>query len=97
MAGHLISAGHDVIVYNRTASRAADWVAEHGGTAAETPAGAAADAEFVFLCVGDDPDVLAVTTGDGGVLESMEKGTVLVDHTTASAAVARSVHAAEAA
>lgn len=97
MAGHLISAGHDVTVYNRTASRAADWVAEHGGTAAETPAGAAADAEFVLLCVGDDPDVLAVTTGDGGVLESMAAGAVLVDHTTASADVARSVHATAAA
>lgn len=96
MAGHLAAAGHEVTVYNRTASRAEDWVAEHGGTAAETPAGAAADAEFVFLCVGDDPDVLAVTTGDGGVLESMAKGTVLVDHTTASADVARAVHAAAA-
>ncbi|NCG25703.1 MAG: NAD-binding protein [Actinobacteria bacterium] len=96
MAGHLVAAGHEVTVYNRTASRAEDWVAEHGGTAAETPAGAAADAEFVFLCVGDDPDVLAVTTGESGVLESMAKGTVLVDHTTASADVARAVHAAAA-
>jgi 3-hydroxyisobutyrate dehydrogenase-like beta-hydroxyacid dehydrogenase len=97
MAGHLVTAGHEVTVYNRTAARAADWVAEHGGTAAETPAGAAADAEFVFLCVGDDPDVLAVATGEGGVLESMAPGAVLVDHTTASADVARAVHAAAAA
>lgn len=96
MAGHLVAAGHEVTVYNRTASRAEDWVAEHGATAAETPAGAAADAEFVFLCVGDDPDVLAVTIGVDGVLESMASGTVLVDHTTASADVARAVHAAAA-
>ena len=96
MAGHLVAAGHEVSVYNRTASRAEDWVAEHGATAAETPMGAAADAEFVFLCVGDDPDVLAVTIGVDGVLESMAKGTVLVDHTTASADVARAVHAAAA-
>ncbi len=97
MAGHLVSAGHEVTVYNRTAPRAEEWVAEHGGTAADTPAGAAADADFVFLCVGDDPDVLAVTSGEGGVLESMNGGTVLVDHTTASADVARAVHAAAAA
>jgi 3-hydroxyisobutyrate dehydrogenase len=96
MAGHLVAAGHEVSVYNRTASRAEDWVAEHGATAAETPMDAAANAEFVFLCVGDDPDVLAVTIGVDGVLESMAKGTVLVDHTTASADVARAVHAAAA-
>ncbi len=97
MAGHLVTAGHEVTVYNRTAARAADWVGEHGGMAADTPAGAAADAEFVFLCVGDDPDVVAVATGESGVLESMSGGTVLVDHTTASADVARAVHAAAAA
>lgn len=94
MAGHLVAAGHEVTVYNRTAAKAEQWVAEHGGTAAPTPAGAAADAEFVFLCVGDDPDVREVTTGEAGVLESMAAGTVLVDHTTASADVAREIHAA---
>ncbi len=97
MAGHLVAAGHDVTVYNRTAARAESWVGEHGGSSAPTPAAAAADAEFVFLCVGDDPDVRAVTSGDGGVLESMGAGSVLVDHTTASADVAREVHAAAAA
>ena len=85
MAGHLVSAGHEVTVYNRTASRAEAWVAEHGGTAAPTPAGAAAGAEFVFVCVGNDDDVRSVTTDGGGVLESMGSGSVLVDHTTASA------------
>ena len=96
MAGHLVAAGHTVTVYNRTATRADAWVAEHGGTAAATPAAAAAGADFVFLCVGDDPDVRAVTTGADGVLETMGEGAVLVDHTTASAAVAREVHAAAA-
>lgn len=94
MAGHLVAAGHDVVVYNRTASKASDWVAQQGGAAAMTPAEAAREAEFVFLCVGDDPDVRAVTTGAGGVLESMVAGSVLVDHTTASADVAREIHAA---
>ena len=92
MAGHLVSAGHEVTVYNRTASRAEAWVAEHGGTAAPTPAGAAADAEFVFVCVGNDDDVRSVTLGPGGVLESMAPGSVLVDHTTASADLAQELH-----
>ena len=92
MAGHLVSAGHDVTVFNRTASRAEAWVAEHGGTAAPTPAGAAADAEFVFVCVGNDDDVRSVTLGSGGVLESMAPGSVLVDHTTASADLAQELH-----
>ncbi|MDG2027745.1 MAG: NAD(P)-dependent oxidoreductase [Acidimicrobiales bacterium] len=94
MAGHLVAAGHEVTVFNRTAAKAEQWVGEHGGASAETPAAAADGAEFVFLCVGDDPDVRQVTTGAGGVLESMADGTVLVDHTTASAEVAREVHAA---
>ena len=96
MAGHLVAAGHEVTVYNRTAARADAWVAQHGGVAAPTPADAAGGAELVFLCVGDDPDVRAVTTGPGGVLESMAEGSVLVDHTTASAVVAREIHAAAA-
>jgi len=97
MAGHLRSAGHEVTVYNRTAAKAAKWVDEHGGVAAASPAAAADGADIVFLCVGDDPDVRAVTTGAGGVLESMASGSVLVDHTTASADVAREIHAASAA
>jgi 3-hydroxyisobutyrate dehydrogenase-like beta-hydroxyacid dehydrogenase len=97
MAGHLVAAGHRVTVYNRTTAKAERWVAEHGGAMATTPAAAAEGAEYVFLCVGDDPDVFAVTTGADGVLETMGEGTVLVDHTTASAAIAREVHAAAAA
>ena len=97
MAGHLVAAGHRVTVYNRTTAKAERWVAEHGGAIATTPAAAAEGAEYVFLCVGDDPDVLAVTTGADGVLETMGEGTVLVDHTTASAVIAREVHAAAAA
>ena len=97
MAGHLVAAGHRVTVYNRTTAKAERWVAEHGGEMATTPAAAAEGAEYVFLCVGDDPDVLAVTTGADGVLETMGEGAVLVDHTTASAAIARDVHAAAAA
>ena len=97
MAGHLVAAGHTVTVYNRTAAKADEWVGQHGGAAAPTPAAAAQGADFVFLCVGDDPDVLAVTTGADGVLATMADGSVLVDHTTASASVAREVHAAAAA
>ncbi len=97
MAGHLVAAGHSVTVYNRTTAKAERWVAEHGGAMATTPAAAAEGAEYVFLCVGDDPDVLAVTTGADGVLETMGEGAVLVDHTTASAVMARDVHAAAAA
>ena len=97
MAGHLVAAGHSVTVFNRTTAKAERWVAEHGGAMATTPAAAAEGAEYVFLCVGDDPDVLAVTTGADGVLETMGEGAVLVDHTTASAVIARDVHAAAAA
>ena len=97
MAGHLVAAGHTVTVYNRTTAKAERWVAEHGGAMSTTPAAAAEGAEYVFLCVGDDPDVLAVTTGADGVLETMGEGAVLVDHTTASAVIAREVHAAAAA
>ena len=97
MAGHLVAAGHTVTVYNRTTANADRWVAEHGGAMAMTPAAAAEGAEYVFLCVGDDPDVLTVTTGADGVLETMGEGAVLVDHTTASAVIARNVHAAAAA
>ncbi len=94
MAGHLVAAGHQVVVYNRTASRAEAWVAEHGGTASATPAGAVAGAEFVFVCVGNDDDVRSVTLADGGALESMAPGSVLVDHTTASAGLALQLHEA---
>jgi 3-hydroxyisobutyrate dehydrogenase-like beta-hydroxyacid dehydrogenase len=97
MAGHLAAAGHRVTVYNRTPARAAQWVAQHGGASAATPAAAAAGAELVMMCVGNDDDVRAVALGAEGALSSVRKGAVLVDHTTASAEVAREVHAAAAA
>ncbi len=89
MAGHLAAAGHRVTVYNRTTARAKQWVEEHGGESAATPAEAAAEAEFVFCCVGNDDDVRAVTVAPGGAVEGMAAGSVLVDHTTASARIAR--------
>ena len=94
MAGHLARAGHHVTVYNRTASKAAAWVAEFGGASAPTPAQAAAGADFVFACVGNDDDLRAVTTGADGDFAGMKAGAVFVDHTTASAEVARELHGA---
>ena len=94
MAGYLANAGHDVTVYNRTKEQAASWAAEYSGAVADTPAAAATNSEIVFCCVGDDPDVRAVILGDGGVLEGIGDGAVIVDHTTASAIVAREVYEA---
>jgi len=89
MAGHLAAAGHDVTVYNRTASKAARWIAEHNGCAAPSPRAAAAGAEFVFSCVGNDDDLREVLTGPQGALPAMQAGAVHVDHSTTSAQVAR--------
>ena len=97
MAGHLAAAGHRVTVYNRTAAKAADWVARNGGKSARTPAEAARGAELVFACVGNDDDLRSVTTGADGAFAGMRKGAIFVDHTTASAAVARELAAAAAA
>ena len=94
MAGHLARAGHSVVVYNRTPAKAAQWVEKHGGTAAATPAAAVADAALVMMCVGNDDDVRAVALGRDGAVAAMRGGSVLVDHTTASASVAREVYAA---
>jgi 3-hydroxyisobutyrate dehydrogenase len=94
MAGHLARAGHQVSVFNRTASKAAAWVTEYNGKSAATPREAAAGAEFVFACVGNDDDLRAVTVGSDGAFQGMAKGAVFVDHTTASAAIARELHAA---
>jgi 3-hydroxyisobutyrate dehydrogenase len=94
MAGHLAQAGHEVTVYNRTRAKADKWAAEHGGKAADTPAKAAQGAEFVFCCVGNDDDLRSVTTGPGGAFETVGKDAVFVDNTTASAIVARELHAA---
>jgi 3-hydroxyisobutyrate dehydrogenase-like beta-hydroxyacid dehydrogenase len=91
MAGHLKAKGYDVVVYNRTGAKAEEWVKKHGGKSAPTPAAAAKDVDFVMTMVGNDDDVLAVTAGHDGVLSGMKKGAILVDHTTASADVARKV------
>jgi len=94
MAGHLASkGGHDVVVYNRTAPKAASWVGKHGGKSAPTPREAAADRDVVLACVGNDDDLRSVTLGDDGAFAGMKKGAIFVDHTTASANVARELHA----
>lgn len=92
MAGHLAAGGHDVTVYNRTHAKAEAWAKEHGGKSAATPAEAVQGADFVFACVGDDPDVRAVTTGENGAFAAMKKGAIYVDHTTASAELARELY-----
>jgi 3-hydroxyisobutyrate dehydrogenase len=90
MAGHLVArGGHDVTVYNRNRAKAEAWVAKHGGRLAESPAKAAEGADIVFSCVGDDPDLREITLGASGAFCGMAKGTVFVDHTTASAKIAR--------
>ena len=89
MAGHLQKAGHQVTVYNRTAARAAAWVEKHGGKSAATPAEAAKGAEIVFACVGNDDDLRSILKGAEGAFAGMGKGALFVDHTTASAEVAR--------
>ncbi len=92
MAGHLARAGHEVCVYNRTTARAESWCETYGGSHVLTPAAAADGAETVFLCVGNDADVRDVMLGEDGVLAGTSKGSVVVDHTTASAALARELH-----
>ncbi len=94
MAGHLARAGHSVTVYNRTPAKAQAWVAEYAGRSAATPREAAAGAELVFACVGNDDDLRSVVLGADGALAGMSEGAVLVDHTTASAEVARELHGA---
>ena len=88
MAGHIAAAGHDVTVFNRTLSKAEAWTAQHGGSFATTPAVAADGADFVFCCVGDDPDVLSVALGEDGAIPSMKSGAVFIDNSTVSADVA---------
>jgi 3-hydroxyisobutyrate dehydrogenase-like beta-hydroxyacid dehydrogenase len=94
MAGHLLKkGGHEVTVYNRTAAKAQQWAKDYGGRHAPTPREAAKDCDFVMMCVGNDDDVRSVVYGENGALAGMKKGAILVDHTTASAIVAREVHA----
>jgi 3-hydroxyisobutyrate dehydrogenase len=94
MAGHLARAGHRVTVYNRTFAKAEAWAKEYGGAAAPTPKRAAAGADIVFACVGNDADLRAVTLGADGAFDGMQPGAVFVDHTTASADIARELDAA---
>ena len=89
MAGHLVKAGHDLTVYNRTRAKADAWVAQYGGAAAATPAEAAKDADVVLACVGNDDDLAQVTLGRDGAFKAMRKGALFVDHTTVSARIAR--------
>ena len=91
MAGHLKAKGHEVAVYNRTGARAEAWIAKHGGKQGATPAEAARGADFVFVCVGNDHDVRSVLYGPTGALAGSGRGVVLVDHTTASAELAREI------
>jgi 3-hydroxyisobutyrate dehydrogenase len=94
MAGHLkAKGGHDVTVYNRTGAKAAKWVAQHSGKSAPTPKAAAEGQDFVMACVGNDNDLREVMLGANGAFDGMKKGAVLVDHTTASAEIARELHA----
>jgi 3-hydroxyisobutyrate dehydrogenase len=94
MARHLQQKGHDVCVYNRTPAKSASWVAAHGGTSAATPGAAAGDRDIVFMCVGNDDDIRSVVFGAQGALAEMKPGSVLVDHTTASATIARELDTA---
>ena len=93
MAGHLLRNGHEVTVYNRSPAKAQSWVTQYGGRSAPTPKAAAQGAEIVFACVGNDDDLRAITTGPDGAFNGLAKGALFVDHTTASAEVARELHA----
>ena len=94
MAGHVQNAGMEVCVYNRTASKAVQWVEQYGGDRADTPAAAVVDCDVVLICVGNDDDVRQVVLGKDGALAAMGQGSILVDHTTASAVLARELFAA---
>ena len=93
MAGYISKGGHNVTVFNRTKSKAEKWIGEHKGKMAETPAEAAKEAEYIFTCVGNDNDLREVTFGDNGLFKTIKKGSVYIDNTTASATIAREIHA----
>uniref|UniRef100_UPI0030D81247 NAD(P)-dependent oxidoreductase n=1 Tax=uncultured Sneathiella sp. TaxID=879315 RepID=UPI0030D81247 len=93
MAGFLQKAGYDTTVYNRTGAKAEKWVADYGGSHADTPAKAAEDADFVMVCVGNDDDLRSVVLGETGILANMKSGSIFVDHTTASSEVAEELAA----
>ena len=92
MAGYISKAGHNVTVYNRTATKADKWLTEYKGVKAETPAKATGDAEFIFTCVGNDNDLKEVTFGNNGIFKTIKKGAVYIDNTTASATIAREIY-----
>jgi len=95
MAGHIREkGGHDLVVYNRTAAKAKQWVDQYGGASAATPAEAAKDADFVFICVGNDDDLRDVTLGSDGAFNSLKEGAIAIDNTTASASIARELYQA---
>ncbi len=93
MAGYISKGGHNVTVFNRTKSKAEKWIKEYEGKMADTPAEAAKDAEYIFTCVGNDNDLREVTFGDNGAFKTIKKGAVYIDNTTASATIAREIHA----
>ena len=93
MAGYISKGGHNVTVFNRTKSKAEKWIKEYNGNMADTPAEAAKDAEYIFTCVGNDNDLREVTFGDNGAFKTIKKGAVYIDNTTASATIAREMHA----
>jgi len=92
MAGHISKAGHNVTVYNRTKSKAQQWIDQYKGKIAETPEVAAKDSDFVFTCVGNDDDLKEVTTGKNGIFKTIKKGSIYIDNTTASATIARELY-----
>ena len=92
MAGYISKGGHNVTVFNRTKSKAEKWISEYKGKLAETPAAAAKDAEYVFTCVGNDNDLREVTFGDNGAFKTINKGSIYIDNTTASATIAREIY-----
>ena len=94
ISGHLAGAGHTTRVYNRTGAKSESWVQEHGGLACPTPVEACENADFVFACVGNDDDLRSVVFSDTGILAGLKEGAIFVDHTTASANVAREINAA---
>ena len=92
MAGHLVTAGHNVTVYNRTISKAEKWISEFSGAMRETPSKAVKNADFVMSCVGNDSDLLDITVGENGAFSQMKKGSVFIDHTTVSAKVTEELY-----
>ena len=92
MAGYISKGGHNVTVFNRTASKADKWISEYKGTKTDTPAKAAAGADYIFTCVGNDNDLREVTFGENGIFKTIKKNAVYIDNTTASATIAREIY-----